>query len=115
MQGIVNSVITGIITTGALLVLLTGCASNEEIERELTTYIGDYVNEAISRLGRPDRIYDMQNDTKEYHWVTNSANATINTNVMGIPMPQSKPRKCKRVLLVDERKKVIGHLVEGNC
>ena len=115
MQRNVTNVLTRFVTTAALLLLLTGCASNEEIERELTTYVGDHVNEAISRLGRPDRIYDMQNTTKEYHWVTNSANASINTYVMGIPMPQSKPRKCKRVLLVDERKKVIGHLVEGKC
>jgi hypothetical protein len=50
----------------------------------------------------------------EYEWrSTKSVNASVNTNVMGIPLPQSKPTLCKRVLVVDERRRVTGHTVEG--
>lgn len=92
---------------------MSGCASNEEIELELITYVGDHVNKAIKWLGRPDRIYDRQNNTKEYLWITNFGNATINTDFMGIPVPKGKARKDKRVLFVDQQRKVIGYLVEG--
>ncbi|MDG2070239.1 MAG: hypothetical protein P8J55_00560 [Pseudomonadales bacterium] len=102
------------LTIGLLVFVLAGCASTEQIERELDAFIGDHVTVAVEKLGRPDRKKDMQNGTVEYEWrSTKSRNASINTNVMGIPLPQSKPTVCKRVLVVDERKRVIGHTVEG--
>ena len=104
-----------ILILAILAALVAGCSSTDKVERELTTYVGDHVNEAIARWGKPDRIHDMQNDTKEYEWIENSANATVNTGIMGIPIPKGKPRQCKRVLLVDRKKLVIGHLVEGKC
>jgi len=103
-----------ILTIGLLAFVLAGCASTKQIERELDAFIGDHVTVAVEKLGRPDRKTDMQNGTVEYEWrSTNQVNASINTNVMGIPLPQSKPTVCKRVLVVDERKRVIGHTVEG--
>jgi|TARA_B110000196_G_scaffold313442_1_gene320128 hypothetical protein len=103
-----------ILTIGLLACVLTGCTSTKKIERELDAFIGDHVTVAVDKLGRPDRKTDMQNGTVEYEWrSSSSSNASINTNVMGIPLPQSKPTLCKRVLVVDERKRVIGHTVEG--
>jgi hypothetical protein len=103
-----------ILTIGLLAFVLVGCASTKQIERELDAFIGDHVTVAIEKLGRVDRKTDMQNGTVEYEWrSTKQVNASINTNVMGIPLPQSKPTLCKRVLVVDERKRVIGHTVEG--
>ena len=45
--------------------------------------------------------------------MNNFGNATINTDFMGIPVPKGKARKDKRVLFVDQQRKVIGYLVEG--
>ena len=94
---------------------MSGCASNEEIELELITYVGDHVNKAIKWLGRPDRNYDRQNNTKEYLCITNFGNVTINTDFMGISVPKGKARKDKRALFVDQQRKVIGYPVEDKC
>ena len=71
------------------------------------------MNKAIKWLGRPDRIYDRQNNTKEYLCITTFGNGPSNTDFMGISVPKGKARKDKRVLFVDEQRKVIGYLVEG--
>ena len=103
-----------ILATGLLVFLLAGCSSTAQIERELDAFIGDHVTIAVDKLGRPDRKTDMKNGTSEYEWRSSTrANASVNTNIMGIPLSQSKPTICKRVLVVDERKRIIGHTVSG--
>ena len=45
--------------------------------------------------------------------MNNFGNVTINTDFMGISLPKGKARKDKRVLFVDQQRKVLGYLVEG--
>ena len=45
--------------------------------------------------------------------MNNFGKAKINTDFMGIPVTKCKARKDKRVLFVDQQRKVLGYLVEG--
>lgn len=103
-------------TLVTITLLLSACASQQQIESELASYIGSSIDSAVSELGRPSSRTDMQDGTWEYIWDQQSRNSTTaSTSPLGIPIAKSFNKSCSRVLVTDQRKRVISYHTLGRC
>jgi hypothetical protein len=97
----------------AVLFAIAGCASTE-VDRELTTYVGDNIKLVTERLGSATRITRVEDGGRLYEWQQDNSYA-VSTSVMGLPLPKTKPKSCKRVMLVNQQKVVVSHTLVGKC
>jgi hypothetical protein len=99
-----------------MLGLLTGCASTASVENELASHVGKPVQTAFKTMGKPTKVYNLQDGTWHYLWTRASKLIKSGgTSFMGVPLSTASQRECTRVLIVDKQKQVIGYDMEGAC
>ncbi len=102
------------ISFALLLVLLTGCASQQQAESKLSAFMGRNIESAIDELGRPARKSDMQDGTWEYVWKDSpKSSSRASSSVMGVPLSKSFKKSCTRVLVTDEARRVVSYRTSG--
>ncbi len=93
-----------------LFILLDGCASRENLEWNLSTWIGHDVNGLIQHWGTPNDISDLSNGNTLYSWMFDEGLA--NTPIEGTI--DTVPKYCKITVGVSTNDLVQSWQLEGN-
>ncbi len=96
--------------------LLTGCVSTTNVEGKLASHLGNNIQDAIEKMGRPTKVQNMQDGTWHYLWTQKSKVGKAATiRIVGVPLSTRSQSECTKVLVVDKQKMVVGYDTEGNC
>lgn len=95
----------------AIVILLSGCATLQNREKALQSWIGSDVNSLIQSWGPPIDVFELPNGNKMYTWFYDSGAVAMPIGNMAYAVNKN----CKITMTVDRNNIVQSWRYEGNA
>lgn len=100
------------------IVLITaifiGCATTQNYESKLNSWMGADVNNLIASWGPPSNVYVMPNGNTMYTWLWQGGTLVTSNYYMNMTFTNSVSYWCKTTFTTDNRNIIINWQWQGN-
>lgn len=94
-----------------LSVMFTGCSRATRVRREMRSYVGRSIQEAIAEWGPPHHIWERRSQTY-YIWLWDGVQCVPET---GFPLDDPENPDCGKILRTKDGDRIFGWGIKGCC